>query len=42
MSKYLQESIGLAVDDRRHGIITHFAQVISAKDLLERVKSNAL
>ena len=30
--KYLQESVGVAVDDRRHGQITHLAQAISAND----------
>lgn len=37
--KYMQEIIGLAVDNRCHGIVTHFAQAISAKDLLDDVKS---
>ena len=37
--KFLQESIGTAVDDRRHCLVTHLAQAISARDLLERVKA---
>ena len=34
--KFLQESVGTAVDDRRHCLVTHLAQAISARDLLEQ------
>ena len=37
--KFLQESVGTAVDDRRHCLVTHLAQAISARDLLEQVKA---
>jgi len=37
--KFLQEDIGLAVDERRHTNITHMARAISARDLLEQVSS---
>ena len=37
--KHLQETVGVAVDDRRHCQVTHLAQAISANDLLEQVKA---
>lgn len=37
--KFLQEDIGIAVDDRRHGQVTHLARAISIRDLVEQVKS---
>ena len=37
--KFLQAGIGAAVDERRHGVITHLAYAISVPDLLEQVKS---
>lgn len=36
--KFLNESVGVAVDDRRHGAVTHLARVISVRDFLEQVK----
>ena len=36
-SKYLQECIGLAVDDKRHSNVTHMASAISVRDLLQQV-----
>ena len=38
-AKFLSEDIGAAVDDRRHGQITHLARAISIRDLVEQVKS---
>ena len=38
-AKYLSEEVGSAVDDRRHGQITHLARAISVCDLVEQVKS---
>jgi len=38
-SKFLAEGVGEAVDDRRHGTVTHLAKAISIRDLLEQVKS---
>ena len=35
--KYLQEDIGLAVDERRDSQVTHLVRVISVRDLLEQV-----
>ena len=32
------EDIGVAVDDRRHGIITHVARAISVQDLVQKVR----
>ena len=37
--KFLQENIGLAVDERRHTNVTHMARAISARDLLDQVSS---
>ena len=37
--KFLNEDIGLAVDDRRHGEITHLARAISVRDLRDQVIS---
>ena len=37
--KFLEESVGTAVDDRRHCLVTHLAHAISARDLLEQVKA---
>lgn len=34
----LAEDIGVAVDDRRHGTITHIARAISVRDLVQQVK----
>ena len=31
---FLSEDMGVAVDDRRHGEITHLAHVISVRDLV--------
>ncbi len=36
--KFLNEDIGTAVDDRRHGQITHLARAISVRDLVDQVK----
>ena len=33
----MNEDVGAAVDDRRHGEITHLARVISVRDLAEQV-----
>ena len=33
--KFLEEEVGTPVDDRRHGVVTHLARAISARDLLE-------
>ena len=38
-AKFLSEEVGSAVDDRRHGQITHLARAISVRDLVEQVKS---
>ena len=37
--QFLNEDIGLAVDDRRHGEITHLARAISVRDLRDQVTS---
>ncbi len=37
--KFLNEDIGVAVDDRRHGIVTHLARAISVRDFLDQVKA---
>ena len=37
-NKFLSEDIGTAVDDRRHGQVTHLARAISVRDLVEQVK----
>ena len=37
--KFLEEEVGTPVDDRRHGVVTHLARAISARDLLEQVKA---
>jgi hypothetical protein len=38
-AKFLNEDVGNAVDDRRHGQITHLARAISIRDLVEQVKT---
>ena len=38
-NKFISEEIGTAVDDRRHGTITHLAKAISIRDLREQVKT---
>lgn len=35
--KYINEEIGVAVDDRRHGEVTHMAKAISVRDLREQI-----
>ena len=37
--KFLAEDISTAVDDRRHGQITHLARAISVRDFVDQVKS---
>ena len=37
--KFLNEDVGVAVDDRRHGEITHLAKAISVRDLVDQVKA---
>ena len=37
--KFLHEDIDTAVDDRRHGDITHLARAISVRDLCDQVKA---
>ena len=37
--KFLDEVVGLPVDDRRHGTVTHLATAISVRDLREQVKA---
>ena len=37
--KFLDEEVGLLVDDRRHGTVTHLAKAISVRDLREQVKA---
>ena len=39
-AKFLNEDVGNAVDDRRHGQITHLARAISIRDLVEQVKAH--
>ena len=38
-SRFLNEDVCAAVDDRRHGEITHLARAISVQDLVEQVKA---
>lgn len=38
LERFFQDGIGVAVDNRRHGVITHLARAISVPDLLEQVK----
>lgn len=38
-AKFLQENVGLAVDDRRHTEVTHIASALSVRDLREQVAS---
>ena len=38
--KFLNEDVGVAVDDRRHGEITHLAKAISVRDLVDQVKAH--
>ena len=40
--KYINEDLGVAVDDRRHGDVTHLAKAISIRDLREQVSLDAL
>ena len=40
--KFLEERVGKAVDDRRHGTVTHLATAVSVRDLLEQVKCRCL
>lgn len=35
--KYIEEEIGTAVDDRRHGQVVHIAKAVSVRDLREQV-----
>ena len=35
--KFINEDLGVAVDDRRHGEVTHLAKAISVRDLREQV-----
>lgn len=37
--KFINEDVGVAVDDRRHGEITHLAKAISVRDLVDQVKA---
>ena len=37
--KFLQEQVGLAVDERRHCQVTHMASAVSVQDLQEQVAS---
>ena len=37
--KFLNEDVGVAVDDRRHGEITHLAKAISVRDFVDQVKA---
>ena len=37
--KFLEEEVGTPVDDRRHDQVVHLARAISARDLLEQVKT---
>lgn len=37
--KFLQEDVGLAVDERRHSQVTHMSRAISVRDLLEQVEA---
>lgn len=37
VEKFLQEDVGLAVEERRQSQITHLTKVISVKDLLEQI-----
>ena len=36
---FLEEEVGTPVDDRRHDQVVHLARAISARDLLEQVKT---
>ena len=38
-AKFLQEEVGLAVDERRHSKVTHIACAVSVRDLQEQVTS---
>ena len=38
-AKFLQEEVGLAVDERRHSQVTHIACALSVRDLQEQVTS---
>ena len=35
----MNEEIGVAVDERRHGTVTHLGRAISVRDLVDQVKS---
>lgn len=38
-NRFLNEDMGVAVDDRRHGQITHLARAISIRDFVSQVTS---
>ena len=38
-AKFFSEEVGSAVDDRRHGQITHLARAISVRDLVVQIES---
>lgn len=35
--KFLNEDMSEAVDDRRHGCVTHLARALSVRDFIEQV-----
>ncbi len=37
--KFINEDVGMAVEDRRHGQVTHLARAISIRDFREQVTS---
>lgn len=41
VQKFLQEDVGLAVEERRHSQVTHLARVISVRDILEQVATRS-
>lgn len=41
-AKFLNEDVGLAVDDRQHTSVVHLAKAISVCDLIEQVKARCL
>ena len=38
-NQFLNEDIGVAIDDRRHGQVTHLAKAISIRDFVNQVKA---
>ena len=38
-AKFIEEDVGTAVDDRRHGTVTHLAKAVSIRDFREQVKT---